>query len=252
MILSVFVAVIAFIAVSAESGCVPYSEEACREAAEKLGLTIGSSKHSFTGETYSTKGCFSYKEGEFAGQAYYGLGGQINEMIAKPKAGVFRPAGYDCVEEPDYVIKDGPGICTTVTLEHCRAIADVNVDASFEETDPSVPIGCYKWDVTGKFYFNHDDKTDGECAQSTLCYCQDPCIDIKGRKQCKRRKADGCVSVSKKQCVSKDLLTPAMKDKLCKKGSKKSKKCTKISKRLENLKFQCSWDEDKGCTAIRA
>jgi len=176
----------------------------------------------------------------------------------------------------EYVIKDGPGMCITVTLEHCRLIADVNVGAPFEEDDPSVPVGCYKWSVDGKFYFNHQEDTNGICESSTICYCQAPetetpetetpeteapetetpvteapvteapdlCAGL-DKKQCRRRKqTDNCIQISKTECASIGLLTTDQKNKMCnKKGKKHEQKCKKVGKKMNKRnKFGCVWD----------
>ena len=68
--------------------CVPYSEEACRNTAGRLGLNFRYAKH------YATKGCFTYANGK----VYYGIGGTEAQMMASPEAPKYRPNGYDCNE----------------------------------------------------------------------------------------------------------------------------------------------------------
>ena len=48
--------------------CVPYSAEACRQAAVAAGLELGSAKHAFEGR-YGTKGCYAYSSGKWKGHA---------------------------------------------------------------------------------------------------------------------------------------------------------------------------------------
>jgi len=78
--------------------CTPYSAEACRAAAQRLGLEEGGAGHAFEGD-YSQKGCYAYSSGEYANRAYYGLGGSDSE-ISSPNTNsdeTYRPEGYDCV-----------------------------------------------------------------------------------------------------------------------------------------------------------
>ena len=72
--------------------CLAYSEESCRMAAEHLGLTLGGKGHPFA-DTYSTKGCYSYKSGTYAGIAYYGKQGTREEMEAPLSANPYRVNG---------------------------------------------------------------------------------------------------------------------------------------------------------------
>mmetsp|Transcript_145532 Transcript_145532/g.268314 ORF Transcript_145532/g.268314 Transcript_145532/m.268314 type:complete len:440 (-) Transcript_145532:165-1484(-) len=84
--------------------CDPYTEQACLQAALMNGLHIGGSPdkaYEFAGD-YSTKGCYYYSNGDYAGYAYYGLGGTLEENEA-PVSGDYklRVPGYDCsVVEP--------------------------------------------------------------------------------------------------------------------------------------------------------
>ena len=50
------------------SVCVPYSEQACRDVANALGLSLGGVGYSFAGD-YSVKGCYAYSSGKYAGKA---------------------------------------------------------------------------------------------------------------------------------------------------------------------------------------
>jgi len=49
-----------------------YSQQACRNAAQRLGLELGSRSWPFAGN-FSETGCFAYSSGEFARRAFYGL-----------------------------------------------------------------------------------------------------------------------------------------------------------------------------------
>ena len=75
--------------------CVPYSEQACRDAANLLGLSLGDGSYSFAGD-YSTNGCYAYSAGANAGQAFYGTGGTTDQMKQSLSGNVYRPSGYDC------------------------------------------------------------------------------------------------------------------------------------------------------------
>ncbi|MED5350605.1 MAG: hypothetical protein VYB50_03840 [Candidatus Thermoplasmatota archaeon] len=48
--------------------------------ARELGLEIGSSRYDFEGD-WKPKGLFAYKSGKYAGQAYFGLGGEGSELL---------------------------------------------------------------------------------------------------------------------------------------------------------------------------
>lgn len=78
--------------------CVKYSVEACEAAVDGLGLVKGGKGHKFAASSYSTKGCYAYKSGTYAGYAFYGSGGTDSQMEETPnsKADWYRPDGYDC------------------------------------------------------------------------------------------------------------------------------------------------------------
>ena len=75
----------------------PYSESACRLAAEKAGLGLGGGGYPFAGNVVN-KGCYTYANGTYKGFAFYGLGGDstsISEPFDVTKK-YYRPEGYDC------------------------------------------------------------------------------------------------------------------------------------------------------------
>jgi len=72
----------------------PYSLEACKVAAERLGLQTGGTGWDFSGD-FGTKGCYTYTSGKYEGRAYYGTGGTAadrKKILESPKA---RVAGHD-------------------------------------------------------------------------------------------------------------------------------------------------------------
>ena len=81
--------------------CVPYSGQACINAAENLGLISGSTtaESPFAGPK-SRKGCYTYYSGENKGFYWYGTGGsnaQIRESLDGPQElDYYRPKGFDC------------------------------------------------------------------------------------------------------------------------------------------------------------
>lgn len=77
--------------------CVPYSVNACRVAAQSLGLQIGNDNHGFENDTYSEKGCYAYSSGVFENSAFYGTGGTTEQMQTDLVSPKFRPKGYDCI-----------------------------------------------------------------------------------------------------------------------------------------------------------
>jgi len=78
-------------------GCHPYSLDACKLAAARLGLSLGGAGSDFT-DSYATKGCYAYDSGTYKGMAFFGTGGDNSEMKKPPGwyANWSRPAGYDC------------------------------------------------------------------------------------------------------------------------------------------------------------
>ena len=83
----------------------PYSESVCREVALKLGLQLGGNDYAFaaTNDGYQL-GCYTYKSGNYKGMAFYGRGGDHNE-ISKPfdeNSDYYRPKGYDCSTESNF------------------------------------------------------------------------------------------------------------------------------------------------------
>ena len=64
---------------SLSGGCVPYSQQACAEAVDALGLEKGGEGYEFIGN-HSTKGCFSYENETFTNKAFYGTGGSEEEI----------------------------------------------------------------------------------------------------------------------------------------------------------------------------
>ena len=75
--------------------CVPYSQEACRDAGKRLGLKFGTSSYEFA-KDYSTKGCYAYKGGSYDGVIFYGTGGTEEQTKTALTAPKYRPEGYDC------------------------------------------------------------------------------------------------------------------------------------------------------------
>ena len=77
--------------------CIPYSESACRIAAEKAGFKLGGGGSDFA--VHNKIGCYAYTKGtKYKGSAYYGRGGD-RTSISEP-LDIFkdyhRPEGYDC------------------------------------------------------------------------------------------------------------------------------------------------------------
>ena len=66
-------------------GCVPYSEEACRAAANALGLT-------YDGAGFTEKGCYAYS----TGYVYYNSAGTMDEKKSSIASPMYRPDGHDC------------------------------------------------------------------------------------------------------------------------------------------------------------
>ena len=78
--------------------CVPYSQQACKDVSNKLGLKLGHSNHAFAAD-YDIKGCYAYASGSYAGHVFYGTGGTRKEMKdphQEYRTILYRPIGYDC------------------------------------------------------------------------------------------------------------------------------------------------------------
>ena len=72
------------------SDCDPYTEKACRDAANSLGLTW---MHVTRDDI---KGCYAFSSGYLTGNVYYSSGGTIDQMKTLPGVNKYRPVGYDC------------------------------------------------------------------------------------------------------------------------------------------------------------
>jgi len=77
--------------------CEPYSLEACIRAVFSKNMHMGGKGYEFASFSHSQKGCYTYSSGDYAGYAYYGLGGSASENQAATVEPKTRPAGYDCV-----------------------------------------------------------------------------------------------------------------------------------------------------------
>jgi hypothetical protein len=71
--------------------CIPYSQQACRDAAASLGLSVDES--GFSG-SFTYKGCYAYSAGKHKGKAFYGTGGSRNEMQKQLPDDRYRPKNY--------------------------------------------------------------------------------------------------------------------------------------------------------------
>ena len=105
---------------SGNSGCEPYSADACKAAASKAGLKIGTTSAPFEFGYMNYCGCFAYRSGVRAGHAFYGNRGSCTEQQKQgplPKkwdgtSPAYRPLGYDCA--------DGGEVDDSVTAFHRR------------------------------------------------------------------------------------------------------------------------------------
>ena len=77
------------------SECDPYTEKACIDAANVLGLLPGRKAHPFAGDWW-IKGCYASSGGPYTGYVYYGTGGTIDQMKTVLVGNFYRPMGYDC------------------------------------------------------------------------------------------------------------------------------------------------------------
>ena len=77
------------------SECEPYTERACRDAANYNKLIIGGKGSEFAGE-YKTNGCYAYSSGTYNGRVYYGTGGTLSQKKSSLDGNKYRPVGYDC------------------------------------------------------------------------------------------------------------------------------------------------------------
>ena len=75
--------------------CEPYSQQACKDAGNRLGLKQGGGGTDFVGD-YNTKGCYAYSSGDYSGMVFFGTGGSEEDMKKPPSSPKYRPNGYDC------------------------------------------------------------------------------------------------------------------------------------------------------------
>lgn len=73
------------------SGCDPYSEKACRDVANSIGLRFGSAGN------HGTKGCFVMLGGSGDDIVFYGTGGTLEQKKNLLSGRYYRPIGHDCV-----------------------------------------------------------------------------------------------------------------------------------------------------------
>ena len=69
----------------------PYRESACDIATKELGM-----KGPKEASSYSTKGCYYYKSGKWAGTMYFGTGGTPSQHKQSLDGGKSRPEEIDC------------------------------------------------------------------------------------------------------------------------------------------------------------
>ena len=89
-----------YFSLGSDLDCIPYGEPACRVAVSKLGLQFGGNGFAFAApvENGYQMGCYAYKDGSYKDMAFYGYGGDDDE-VSKPfdeDSEYYRPNGYDC------------------------------------------------------------------------------------------------------------------------------------------------------------
>jgi hypothetical protein len=67
-------------------------ENSAKEIALSLGLILGGNGYDFAGD-YSTKGLYSYRNGDYKDKAFFGRGGTISEMTTQLDGDKYRPCG---------------------------------------------------------------------------------------------------------------------------------------------------------------
>jgi len=152
--------------------CVPYSEEACRDAALRHHLTLGTNGELTKSSSYSDKGCFTYLEGSYDGKVYYGTKGSTSAEksmnLEKPKV---RPFQFDC-DFTTYTEKISN--CEPYSMEACRQAA-LNwgltlggggykfTDKDYTGSTSSYLKGCYAYKsgtLKGKAFFGYGDRVN--------------------------------------------------------------------------------------------
>ena len=89
-----------YFSIGSDLDCIPYGEPACRDVVSKLGLQLGGNGYAFAApkENGYQIGCYAYKDGSYKDMAFYGYGGD-NDEVSKPfdeDSEYYRPNGYDC------------------------------------------------------------------------------------------------------------------------------------------------------------
>jgi len=228
----------------ADAPCVPYGEEACMQAAKRLGLTLGGNGAGFKGD-YTTKGCYSYKSGKYKGAAYFGTGGGESARKAAVGGDKFRPSGYeDC---PDVYNVVGQGQCTdsdgkfghigwaecTHGSGRCDSLDTCKTECSAHSDCAAV---SYYQDSTGGFCWMYEKmdtpytKTNSEYSwydchvkeQPVSCTCKTPNQGFSGKNgfECSDGTSSWCASSQKCMATASfrkgDLSTVCKADCTCK------------------------------------
>lgn len=124
--------------------CVPYTEEACKQAATSQGLLLGGGGYEFAG-SHGTKGCYSYSSGAYKGMAFYGTGGSDSQSKAAVSAPKMRVPGADC----------GKQTCAPYSEEACKqAATDLGLSlggGGSEFAGSHSTKGCYTY-ISGSKY----------------------------------------------------------------------------------------------------
>ena len=120
---------------------VPYSEQACRDAAVALGLNLGYSLSRCNFRfAYLIKGCYAYRSGRYAGWAFYGTGGTEEEMKQEPEfASQYRPENHDCAAGNCYMCNMHVCMVQCICMVLCiRRLFVVNMNDGGNITDDSI------------------------------------------------------------------------------------------------------------------
>merc|ERR1712194_312467 len=71
--------------------CPIMTEEQCEQEARSLGLQVGGGRRWAFGGDYAVKGCYAYSTGQSAGMAFFGRGGNDEQMRASLSGNQYRP-----------------------------------------------------------------------------------------------------------------------------------------------------------------
>ena len=98
------------------------TQQGCAETARALGLSLGGGGLAFASE-FTSKGCYSYSSGPYAGMAFFGTGGSDEEMVASV-ASQISAQGASMSSEHGSGLYGASNCIDGSTSNFCHSVAD--------------------------------------------------------------------------------------------------------------------------------